>query len=171
VKLEKDYLREVPKVCGNCKGLGAGFRKEGTKLLTLGMKVFSKAVSKSVRIKMEGQGLHPKTLFADEGEDDFSKTKKEIGDTFVTPNLIAEHLRLLYTNEFAILDLFYGSGKNRKCDIGLFTMHVMTVTPSKFRPSSKMGDKIFEHPQVFIFYNPRMCIWSMLSKLILKFRT
>lgn len=154
--IEKQFLRETPKICANCKGQGNGFRKEG-------MKIFSKALSKQNKIKMLSIGLKPKALFVDETEKDidfYQNNEVESFDAFMTPNHVAEHLRLLYENEFEILDLLYGASNERKCDISLFTLKVIPVTPSKFRPASKLGDKTFEHPQVHITSNGRINILS-----------
>jgi DNA-directed RNA polymerase I subunit RPA1 len=60
-------------------------------------------------------------------------------------------MNLLWENEIEILDLLYGSRRKRDSPrvshYDMFFLSVLPVPPNKFRPLSKMGDQLFEHPQ------------------------
>jgi DNA-directed RNA polymerase I subunit RPA1 len=96
---------------------------------------------------MTANGFRPAQLFPVDETYDASGEEK---DTFMTPNDIQEHMHRLYSQEKEIMDELFGTFKKgkRRCDVKTFTVTVMPVTPSKFRPASRMGDKQFEHPQV-----------------------
>ncbi|KAI9011347.1 hypothetical protein BC832DRAFT_613569 [Gaertneriomyces semiglobifer] len=72
-------------------------------------------------------------------------------DKFLTPLEVQEHFILLWSKEKAIFDLLYGAtsvetGK-RTSSWRMFFMEVVPVTPTRFRPVSKMNDMLYEHPQ------------------------
>ncbi len=62
---------------------------------------------------------------------------------------VREHFTLLWKNEQRVLDLLYGTMKEGKrvSSPEIFFLYVLAVPPSRFRPSSKLGDLNFEHPQ------------------------
>jgi DNA-directed RNA polymerase beta' subunit len=79
----------------------------------------------------------------------------------LTPNEVRAHLRWLFKNESVICSLLFGRQgpyapivtTKRLPSTGLspvsadmFFLDVVTVSPTRFRPASKMGDKFFEHP-------------------------
>lgn len=85
-------------------------------------------------------------------------------DTLLLPIQILGHLRKLWSRESEILNLVYGSVSfkgsatspldtpddshmERKSDPAMFFLNILPVTPSKFRPPSKMNDMVYEHPQ------------------------
>jgi DNA-directed RNA polymerase I subunit RPA1 len=57
----------------------------------------------------------------------------------------------LWENEIEILDLLYGSRRKksspRVSHYDMFFISALPVPPNKFRPLSKMGEQLFEHPQ------------------------
>ncbi|KAL2914542.1 hypothetical protein HK105_205893 [Polyrhizophydium stewartii] len=71
-------------------------------------------------------------------------------ETFLTPMQVKAHLELLWKNEATILDLLYGTPTKsgvRVSSVEMFFLDVVPVTPTRFRPISKMGDMQYEHPQ------------------------
>jgi len=77
-------------------------------------------------------------------------TKNE--DRYLTPMEVKAHMQLLFTRESELLNLLYGhvdpSQKNKRIATHqIYFIDVVPVTPVKFRPASKMGDIIYEHPQ------------------------
>eukprot|EP01122_Echinamoeba_exundans_P016375 TRINITY_DN826_c0_g3_i2.p1 TRINITY_DN826_c0_g3~~TRINITY_DN826_c0_g3_i2.p1 ORF type:complete len:1768 (+),score=512.87 TRINITY_DN826_c0_g3_i2:109-5412(+) len=97
------------------------------------------------------------------------KTKKEIeqedaadlarkssqghNQRYMDPSEVEKHMELLWKNEQAIFDLFWGgvSMENgqmtRKSRPNQFFMRVVPVAPSRFRPASEFEGLITEHPQ------------------------
>ena len=74
----------------------------------------------------------------------------------VAPEEVRAHLRRLYANEAVMCSLLFGRhgpfAKLSKEGYSLasadtFFMEVIPVTPTRFRPPSKLGDTLFEHPQ------------------------
>ncbi|TPX70811.1 DNA-directed RNA polymerase [Spizellomyces sp. 'palustris'] len=72
-------------------------------------------------------------------------------DKFLTPMEVQEHFKLLWAREQTIFDLLYGatSVENgaRTSTWTMFFLDVVSVTPTRFRPVSKMNDMLYEHPQ------------------------
>jgi DNA-directed RNA polymerase I subunit RPA1 len=79
----------------------------------------------------------------------------------ITPNEARAHLRWLFTNESVICSLLFGrqgpyapiivtqqllSTGLSPVSADMFFLDVVTVSPTRFRPASKMADKFFEHP-------------------------
>jgi DNA-directed RNA polymerase I subunit RPA1 len=65
---------------------------------------------------------------------------------------VRAHLRLLFMKEPQICALLYGrhgqpGGTNPLPLADMFFMEVIPVTPTRFRPASKMGDDLFENAQ------------------------
>jgi DNA-directed RNA polymerase I subunit RPA1 len=85
------------------------------------------------------------------------------GMKYMTPLHVYEHLRALWRNEFALLDLVFAHGSPRRHgkagrkpapggsgggpDHRLFFTEVLAVPPCRFRPPSVFGDSSFDHPQ------------------------
>lgn len=125
--------------CQNCRGVSPGYRTEGD------VKIFEKALSSKVINTNSARGLQRQKLFANH----VGEQQAHDGDIFVTPITVRAHFDLLWKNEKTVLDLLYGSTKNgeRKSDPAIYFLSVIAVTPTKFRPVSKMGDMLYEHPQ------------------------
>lgn len=120
-KLEKEFLGSINKPkCQNCQAISAKFRQEKQQ------KIFKRPISK------KSQNMNnARNIDGDKGD----------SDQYVSPITVKEHLVKLWKNEECILSLLYGN------DPSMFFLTVLAVTPTKFRPVSKMGDMMFEHPQ------------------------
>ncbi|TPX35899.1 DNA-directed RNA polymerase [Synchytrium microbalum] len=68
---------------------------------------------------------------------------------YVPPIEVRAHLNMLWDRERSVLDLLYGhrEARHRISSSDIFFYDILTVTPTKFRPASKMDDALFEHPQ------------------------
>ncbi|RUS34142.1 DNA-directed RNA polymerase I complex large subunit Nuc1 [Jimgerdemannia flammicorona] len=80
--------------------------------------------------------------------------KRSIGtrQTYMTPIHVRDHIRLLFEREQRITSLIYGargphSRKTNRASPDLFFIETLPVAPTRFRPASVMGDKLFESPQ------------------------
>lgn len=72
----------------------------------------------------------------------------------LTPSEVRAHLRWLFKNEAEICSLIFGrqgpyspvaANGLSPVNADMFFLDVITVSPTRFRPASKMGDKLFEH--------------------------
>jgi DNA-directed RNA polymerase I subunit RPA1 len=70
---------------------------------------------------------------------------------YLTPLQVRNHLQLLWEKEQGILDSVLGvcppGQRNRKSSSDNFFLDCILVPPAAFRPISRMGDKVFDHPQ------------------------
>lgn len=83
------------------------------------------------------------------------KTNRGRNERVIAPEECRGHLRRLFRNESVICSLLYGrhgpfapvspQGLSR-ASADMFFMEVMLVTPTRFRPPTKMGETLFEHP-------------------------
>ncbi|KAI9199874.1 uncharacterized protein BJ171DRAFT_199397 [Polychytrium aggregatum] len=76
---------------------------------------------------------------------------KKNDSKYLSPLVVREHLRMLWRKESAILDLLFGVtdpklGK-RISSPDIFFIETLAVTPTRFRPVSKMGDMVYDNPQ------------------------
>ncbi|EIW73557.1 hypothetical protein TREMEDRAFT_26611 [Tremella mesenterica DSM 1558] len=66
---------------------------------------------------------------------------------------VREHIGLLFSKESEMCNLLYGRNRNSKSNINcspsadIFFLDVLPVTPTRFRPASKLGDELFENSQ------------------------
>ena len=117
-----------------------------------------KTVKRSELIKKQ------EPVSSDEDSDDASSQAQEVSETLVstqtswnttdvylTPLQVSAHLNMLWENDRPLFDLLYGSldikSGRRVSSPDVFFLHVVPVTPNRFRPLSKMGDMTYEHPQ------------------------
>jgi DNA-directed RNA polymerase I subunit RPA1 len=138
--LEKKFLAAIPaNACQNCRGISPKYRTEGQ------TKIFEKPLAQKTIHTMQARNLTRAKLFPNEAE------IQEGGDQdrFVSPLIVERHLELLWKEEKEILDLLYGSVKDgvRMSSHAVYFLSIVAVTPTKFRPISKMGDMTYEHPQ------------------------
>ncbi|KAJ3020699.1 hypothetical protein HKX48_000363 [Thoreauomyces humboldtii] len=72
-------------------------------------------------------------------------------DKFITTLEVEQHLKMLWKHEQTIFDLLYGSTVvgtgTRTSSCAMFFFDVVSVTPTRFRPVSKMNDMMYDHPQ------------------------
>jgi DNA-directed RNA polymerase beta' subunit len=70
----------------------------------------------------------------------------------IAPEEVRAHLRWLFRNERNICSLLFGrqgthaSTGSSMASADIFFLDVLAVSPTRFRPASKMDDKLFEHP-------------------------
>ena len=77
-------------------------------------------------------------------------------ERLLAPEEVRAHLRRLFRNEATICSLIYGrqgpyAPVNRDglspASADVFFIELMVVPPTRFRPATKMGEQLFEHPQ------------------------
>lgn len=132
--LEKQYLAAMPSLsCQNCTGQSPKFRKQG-------YKVFEKPLAPAVISRMSAKNIT---------REEFFESTNITSDSYISQLTVMKHMELLWDKERPILDILYGVLKNgRKVSSpDMFFLKVISVPPTKFRPSSKMGEMLFEHPQ------------------------
>ncbi|KAG4097968.1 beta and beta-prime subunits of DNA dependent RNA-polymerase [Neocallimastix lanati (nom. inval.)] len=147
-KLEKEFLKDIPAVtCHNCKGISPKLRKEGCH------KIFQKELPSKSRAIMNAKGISFEPLFKTE-TNEYYDSDEEINSKsegkFITPLDTLRHMELLWKNEKEILDLIYGknvgNGK-RESSYKIFFLDVIPVSPSRFRPASKVNGVAHQHAQ------------------------
>ncbi|KAI9101842.1 hypothetical protein DFS34DRAFT_683946 [Phlyctochytrium arcticum] len=173
-KLERQFLAAIPSnSCAGCRGQSPKFRKEGqhkifqkplsakskTAMDRRGMKFeriigisidngSSQAEGKAAEREKVNDTMDVDAIIVDEEEKEFDHATR---DKFLTPLEVREHLKVLWEREQAIFDLLFGAtnvetGK-RSSSWTMFFLDVVSVTPTRFRPISKMNDMLYEHPQ------------------------
>ncbi|KAJ3302464.1 hypothetical protein HDV03_004952 [Kappamyces sp. JEL0829] len=136
-KLERQFLLSIPSdSCQNCRGQSPKYRPEGC------TKIFQKPLAAKKSATMAARGLSIPKLFADAPDvNDLPES-----DTYITPLSVMALLEKMWSKEQIMMDLLHGAD-GRKTSPSMFFLYVVAVTPNKFRPLSKMNDKLFEHPQ------------------------
>ena len=85
-----------------------------------------------------------------------AKGSKGRNERVMTVPEVQIHLRLLFAKESKLCGLLYGRHGGTLRSRGslspaaladMFFVHVLSVTPTRFRPPAKMGDELFENPQ------------------------
>jgi DNA-directed RNA polymerase I subunit RPA1 len=80
-----------------------------------------------------------------------TSTFKEDKARYLSSIEVRAHIRILWAREKLILDALFGSSTSRKkprtSSPEIFFLKVVPVTPTRFRPASRMGDMIFEDSQ------------------------
>ncbi|KAM6592751.1 hypothetical protein CsatA_000454 [Cannabis sativa] len=69
------------------------------------------------------------------------------------PQEVKEIMKLLWKNEaelFTLISDFQSRGVGNKADQSMFFLETVLVPPIKFRPPSKGGDSVMEHPQTVL---------------------
>ncbi|KAJ2998867.1 hypothetical protein HDV02_003977 [Globomyces sp. JEL0801] len=126
-KLERQYMSMIPPgACANCRGISPRYRNDGD------VRIFQRPLGAKNYSAMLAKGLTMAKLFHEES----NIAPDAENDALVTPITVRKHLERLWVNEKEILDLLYGKVKSG-----------VPVAPTRFRPVSKLGDQIFEHPQ------------------------
>jgi DNA-directed RNA polymerase I subunit RPA1 len=176
-RLERSFLRSIPpNGCANCRGQNPKFRKEGMhKIFQRSLSAKQNRQMKAKGLEFERLNIHatadfsktteePVTVITEDGtvavhsggatvEEDVSEHKAR----YLTPMEVKEHIERLWSKEKDFLDLMLGSPKStrrpsahqsyRKSSPDIFFLEVVAVPPNRFRPLSKMNDKLFEHSQ------------------------
>lgn len=160
--LTKEILSKAANVrkCDNCGGKSPGLRKESNS------RIFEQPLKARDRDIMNAQGISTDDVFMadeDEAEEGSEAGTSRNGakysgvrnkDTYLTVTQVKEHMKRFWVNESGILDLLFGhSAKNRlgkslprRSTFEQFFLDAIPVSPSKFRPMSRMGDRVFDNP-------------------------
>ncbi|KAG0254618.1 hypothetical protein DFQ27_006746 [Actinomortierella ambigua] len=113
----------------------------------------AKAAKAAKASKKQAKTKTPKIRNIHDSDDEDAMELKD-NNKYLTPLHILNTLRRLFTKEQGLCFLLYGSNgpqlarkapKTAKADI--FFLQVLPVAPTRFRPASVMGDKLFENPQ------------------------
>lgn len=131
--------------CGNCQGISPPLRRDGAaKLFQLRLSKKDRNAMEARRNKKESEGD-----YADEG-DFMSQTAEQ---RFLNPLEVRKHIQNLFREEAEITTLLFGArnpnvpSQVRPASYHMFFIEVLAVAPTRFRPPSVMGDKVFESPQ------------------------
>ncbi|XP_062117647.1 DNA-directed RNA polymerase I subunit 1 [Humulus lupulus] len=84
--------------------------------------------------------------------DEYIKQKKAFTGPLLPPE-VKEIIRLLWENEaqlFTLISDIQCRGVGNKADHSMFFLEAVLVPPIKFRPPSKGGDSVMEHPQTVL---------------------
>ncbi|KAG8827052.1 hypothetical protein FRC19_005756 [Serendipita sp. 401] len=83
------------------------------------------------------------------------KSSRGRNERLMPPEEVRAHLRWLFRNERDICSLIFGrqghyskdsSAESSSVSADIFFLDVVAVSPTRFRPASRMDDKLFEHP-------------------------
>ncbi|KAI8982682.1 hypothetical protein BDB01DRAFT_851164 [Pilobolus umbonatus] len=127
------------KKCHHCQSLSPPLRRDGA------AKLFQLPFSKKDQAYMDR--LQAKLNNQEERE------KIEDGQRFLTPWEVRSLIHKLFENEERAVTLLYGARDPRapyvskKASHHMFFLETLAVAPTRFRPPSVMGDKVFESPQ------------------------
>ncbi|KAI8923925.1 hypothetical protein BC831DRAFT_513816 [Entophlyctis helioformis] len=176
-RLERQFLQAIPSLaCQNCGGQSPKFRTEAqTKIFERPLAAKQRSLMNARNLKFEplfGESsssadapaarsapLDRRVNVSLSADDVYSvagvdpETAPADGtprDTYLTPLQVRAHLELLWKREQTILDVLYGTPQKdgtRVSSPDIFFQDVVSVPPNRFRPLSKMGDMMYEHPQ------------------------
>lgn len=124
------------KRCGNCQGISPPIRRDGA------AKLFQLSLSKKDQTKMAAM----QNIEVDE-------ELSSAGQRFLNPWQVRKHIQSLFEEEPEMTTLLFGArnpsvpSQVRKATYHMFFIEVLAVAPTRFRPPSVMGDKVFESPQ------------------------
>lgn len=149
-QVTKEFLGRacLLKMCENCGGRSPALRKEGN------AKIFEGALTRKDQAAMDSKHMKQESVFKSSevsAVPDANVDKSKI--VYITPIQAREHLRLLWAREKAIMDWVFGAasptkpGSLRSSSPDQFFMEAIAVPPTRFRPLSRLGDKVFDHPQ------------------------
>ncbi|KAI8067394.1 hypothetical protein BDF21DRAFT_496279 [Thamnidium elegans] len=128
------------KKCMNCQGISPPVRRDGA------AKIFQLSLSKKEQAHMD-------RLRDNLGAAHDVKNFNSSGQRYLTPYEVRDHVRELFEKEGEAVTLLYGARDPRtpsyikKASYHMFFIETLAVAPTRFRPPSVMGDKIFESPQ------------------------
>ncbi|KAI8888789.1 beta and beta-prime subunits of DNA dependent RNA-polymerase [Backusella circina FSU 941] len=128
------------KRCLNCETYSPPMRRDGA------AKLFQMPLTRKEKAFMERK----KSMI---GDDETPKDVDKHGQRFITPYEVRKHVQSLFEKEGEVTTLLYGARDPRipsfikKATYHMFFIETLAVAPTRFRPPSVMGDKIFESPQ------------------------
>ncbi|KAG2223195.1 hypothetical protein INT45_011541 [Circinella minor] len=143
------------KRCGNCSGISPPIRRDGA------AKLFELNLSKKDQMTMHARtsAKARKDLSDSEDEDDEVTPSKKAkpapgsGQRYLNPIEVRKSVQDLFQEEPEITTLLYGArnanipSQVKRATYHMFFIEVLSVSPTRFRPPSVMGDKLFESPQ------------------------
>ncbi|KAI9310913.1 hypothetical protein BX666DRAFT_2032405 [Dichotomocladium elegans] len=135
-----DFMRYCTsaKRCGNCEGIAPPIRRDGA------AKLFLIRLSKKEQAKM--------AALRKQEVDDFELANAGT-QRFLNPWEVRKHIHTLFEEEPEITTLLFGArnpsvpSQVKKATPHMFFIEALAVAPTRFRPPSVMGDKVFESPQ------------------------
>lgn len=141
-KVMGDFMKAClqTKRCLNCQGISPPVRRDGA------AKIFQLALSKKEQAQMD-------RMRDNLGSVDEVKGFNAAGQRYMTPYEVRDQVRNLFEKEGEATTLLYGARDPRtpsfikKASHHMFFVETLAVAPTRFRPPSVMGDKIFESPQ------------------------
>ncbi|KAI8373798.1 hypothetical protein BD560DRAFT_488983 [Blakeslea trispora] len=141
-KVMADFMRLClhTKKCLNCQGISPPVRRDGA------AKLFQLQLTKKEQAHMD-------RIRNNLGFEDEVKGFNSNGQRFMTPYEVRKQIQALFEKEGDITTLLYGARDPRvpsfikKATYHMFFVETLAVAPTRFRPPSVMGDKIFESPQ------------------------
>lgn len=173
-KCVKQFLSRLlmVKKCENCGGRSPTLRKEShSKIFEARMNQRDVDAMNVKGLRRQDPIFHgkgsspaPETSATTESK---STTSTPSSSIFITPMQVKQHFRLLWEKEQPVLDLMFGTVKRVRVDVKKsrctpiakrirkirvssheqFFLEVIAVPPSKFRPISRAGDKLYDHAQ------------------------
>lgn len=154
-------------LCQGCRAHIPNLHRHGN------AKIFQTPLRKNLQAAMDAKALSSKLEDEERSDDDQAEEEEEVpedagasrGMKYMTPLHVYEHLKALWRNERAVLDLVFNSnaltaGPKRlvkgqrpesapgnQQDHRIFFTEVIAVPPCRFRPPSVFGESSFDHPQ------------------------
>ncbi|KAI9488674.1 hypothetical protein BDB00DRAFT_877143 [Zychaea mexicana] len=142
------------KRCGNCGGISPPIRRDGA------AKLFELNLSKKDQMTMRARASATTTRDASDSDSDddsssgAKKSSSALGSQrYLNPIEVRKSIQDLFQEEPEITTLLYGArnpsvpSQVRRATYHMFFIEVLSVSPTRFRPPSVMGDKLFESPQ------------------------
>ncbi|CAO3608899.1 unnamed protein product [Cunninghamella echinulata] len=122
------------KRCENCESISPPFRRDGA------AKLFQVSLTRKEKQLMDQK----------HGDNNKYNPKTQ---RYLTPYEVRKMVQQLFEKEGTITTLLFGGrnphvpGHIKKASYHMFFIEVLAVAPTRFRPPSVMGDKVFESPQ------------------------
>ncbi|KAI8137047.1 hypothetical protein BJV82DRAFT_675210 [Fennellomyces sp. T-0311] len=135
------------KRCGNCSGISPPIRRDGA------AKLFQLSLSKKDQMTMQAR---LSARGGNSSDDDEAAKKKELPpgtQQYLNPFQIRKSIQDLFKEEPEITTLLYGArnpsvpSQVKRATYHMFFIEVLPVSPTRFRPPSVMGEKLFESAQ------------------------
>ncbi|OAD76996.1 hypothetical protein PHYBLDRAFT_123028 [Phycomyces blakesleeanus NRRL 1555(-)] len=123
------------KRCGNCAKISPPIRRDGA------AKLFQMPLTKKDQQQMNRR------------LEEHEKGSTPVTQRYLTPYEVRDQIKSLFVNEGDITTLLYGArnpsvpSQIRRATYHMFFIELLAVAPTRFRPPSVMGDKVFESPQ------------------------
>ncbi|OLL24757.1 DNA-directed RNA polymerase I subunit rpa1 [Neolecta irregularis DAH-3] len=156
-RLVLSFLKQISarRVCENCRAISPTFRQHNH------AKIFKLPLSKRHRDKMQAQGTVIPDILKPLSKDDNMDTTTDSSDSasqviptkYMASDQVRNHLARLFKKEQKIISLIYSSQSksNNTVSSDMFFLHKLAVPPTRFRPSTKVGDNIHENVQNDLF--------------------